>query len=148
MRTSRIGQDCEAGRLFPLEYYMIGDSGYGIQVWLMVPYPIRVGMTDVEHLYNYKLSGTRMIVECAFGRLKGRWRILYTKQQGSPKDASRVALACAILHNLCTKSRDSAYRASWNVPIVPTNIGHRVGPENEATQRRDEIARSLWERYT
>lgn len=148
LRISKLGQDCEAGRLFPPEYYLIGDSGYSIETWLMVPYPIRVGMTDTEHLYNYKLSGTRMIVECAFGRLKGRWRILNAIQQASLKHATRVSLACAILHNLCSRSADSAYRASWNVAVPRSSVGHRAGGENEATRRRDDIAESLWQRYS
>ena len=148
LRISKLGQDCEAGRLFPPEFYLIGDSGNSIETWLMVPYPIRVGMTDTEHLYNYKLSGTRMIVECAFGRLKGRWRILNAIQQASLKHATRVSLACAILHNLCSRSADSAYRASWNVVIPRSSVGHRAGGENEATRRRDDVAESLWQRYS
>ena len=147
LRVSQLGQDCAAGRLFPPEFYLIGDSGYGLETWLMVPYPERVGMADAEILYNYKLSGTRMIVECAFGRLKGRWRILNTIQQSSVKHATEVSLACAILHNLCSRSADSAYRASWNVFIPRSTTGQRAGGETEAIRCRDEIAASLWQRY-
>jgi len=64
--------------------------------------------------FNKKHSGTRMIVEQAFGRLKGRWLILAGRQLVAPREATDVAFACMILHNLCSQCPDSAYRDSWD----------------------------------
>ncbi|XP_065435901.1 uncharacterized protein LOC135979501 isoform X1 [Chrysemys picta bellii] len=48
---------------------ILGDPAYPLMPWLMKPY---TGVLDREkELFNYRLSKCRMVVECAFGRLKG-----------------------------------------------------------------------------
>uniref|UniRef100_A0A8C3I5I3 DDE Tnp4 domain-containing protein n=1 Tax=Chrysemys picta bellii TaxID=8478 RepID=A0A8C3I5I3_CHRPI len=48
---------------------ILGDPAYPLMPWLMKPY---TGALDSEkELFNYWLSKCRMVVECAFGRLKG-----------------------------------------------------------------------------
>ena len=41
--------------------------------WLMKPYPENVTTTTEEKVFNYRQSRARMVVENAFGRLKGCW---------------------------------------------------------------------------
>uniref|UniRef100_A0A8C3PC42 Putative nuclease HARBI1 n=1 Tax=Chrysemys picta bellii TaxID=8478 RepID=A0A8C3PC42_CHRPI len=56
---------------------ILGDPAYPLMPWLMKPYG---GSLDrSQELFNYRLSKCRMVVECAFGRLKGRWRTLLTR---------------------------------------------------------------------
>ena len=43
--------------------------------WLMKPYP-GAGLSPKERKFNTSLSRAHVVVECAFGRLKGRWRPL------------------------------------------------------------------------
>lgn len=40
-----------------------------------------------------------MVVECAFGILSSRWRVLYTRMNLKPKNADSVVIAACILHN-------------------------------------------------
>ncbi|KAG6927247.1 hypothetical protein G0U57_010146, partial [Chelydra serpentina] len=55
---------------------ILGDPSYPLMPWLMKPY---TGALDSDkELFNYRLSKCRMVVECAFGRLKGRWHSLLT----------------------------------------------------------------------
>ena len=147
LRLSKLGQSCADGRLFPDEFYLLGDSGYALHTWLMVPYPERIGMTDQEVLFNFKHSGSRMIVECAFGRLKGRWRVLNDTQICSPEFAAKVSLACAILHNLCNSRADSAFRASWNLPTEVHAVAAGARGAGAAAQRRDEVAAAVWRTF-
>lgn len=52
--------------------YLLGDSGYPIEPWLMTPY--RPVETHIERLYNKLHAKKRNIVERSIGLLKGRFR--------------------------------------------------------------------------
>ena len=47
-----------------------------------------------------------MVTECAFGQLKGRWRVLYRKCAASQESLKINILACIVLHNICTEKGD------------------------------------------
>ena len=51
---------------------ILGDSAFPFATWLMKPYSNSV-FTPQQRYFNYRLSRARMIIECAFGELKGRW---------------------------------------------------------------------------
>ncbi|KAK0131529.1 hypothetical protein N1851_033784 [Merluccius polli] len=42
-----------------------------------------------------------MAVECAFGRLKGRWQYLLKKMDVSISRVPTIVSSCFVLHNLC-----------------------------------------------
>ena len=58
--------------------FLIGDSAYLIKTWLMKPFPQNRIHTEAQKTFNYiyRLSRARIVVENAYGRLKGRWRRL------------------------------------------------------------------------
>ncbi|XP_053892137.1 uncharacterized protein LOC128841270 [Malaclemys terrapin pileata] len=49
---------------------ILGDPAYPLMPWLMKPYT--GSLASSQDLFNYRLSKCRMVVECAFGRLKAR----------------------------------------------------------------------------
>ncbi|XP_073684925.1 uncharacterized protein [Garra rufa] len=53
---------------------ILGDSAYPALTWLMKPFSDNRLQTPGRRAYNYHHSRARMVVENAFGRLKGRWR--------------------------------------------------------------------------
>ena len=67
-----------------------------------------------ERYFNYRLSRARMVVESAFGLLKGRWRILYRKSESKKASVKWFALACIVLHNICIDHNDVAQR-NWDL---------------------------------
>ena len=81
---------------------LLGDPAYPLASWLMKPYPQPAHSTrarqltqeqerlaDEQESFNVYLSSGRMVIECAFGRLKGRWRKLQKRCYG------------AVAHNAC-----------------------------------------------
>ena len=59
------------------------------------------GTTPTEQYFGYKLSSARMVIECSFGRLKGRWGALRRAMDIKLDDLPSVIFACSVLHNFC-----------------------------------------------
>ena len=67
----------------------------------MKPYAINPHTTAEQQNFNYHQSRTRMVVENAFGRLKGRWRCLLKRLDMQVDNAKTAVGACVVLHNIC-----------------------------------------------
>jgi len=88
--------------------YLIGDSTYPLASWLQKPFP--EATRDPEEIaFNKALSAARVAVECAFGMLKNRWRILGKRLDSRILFANKIAIACAVLRNFCLLNQDD-----WN----------------------------------
>ena len=57
--------------------------------------------------FNYRLSRVRMITECAFGKLKGRFKVLFLKCESKMETVKIIGLACDVLHNLFIDKEDT-----------------------------------------
>jgi len=80
--------------------YLIGDLGYLLLPWLMVPHHRRRDLFVSELLFNKKLRSGRCVVENTFGILKHTFRELLLKSNLYLAFLPDVILACAILHNI------------------------------------------------
>ena len=85
--------------------YLVGDSAYPLVPWLQKPFPEATRDRD-EIAFNKELTAARVSVECAFGILKSRWRILAKRLDSSIDFAVKSAVACAVLHNFCIMNGD------------------------------------------
>jgi len=94
------------------EYHVLGDAGYKILHYLLVPYEITSVMSRADATYNYKHSKTRIVVEMAIGLLKGRFRRLKSAINQKDSDSVvKVIVAAFVLHNLLIDVYD-------RVPII------------------------------
>lgn len=86
----------------PLREYIIGDEAYPLLPWLITPYPDDVSVvSSIQHAFNCKHLYTRVVVEFAFQRLKGAWRILHhTMWRPDLKKLPHLILCCCLLHNI------------------------------------------------
>ena len=86
---------------------IIGDAGYTQSEWMLVPLPGR-NLQGINEAYNHKQSSTRIIMERAFGRLKGVWRILY-KPMWKLDEAllPKLVYVCCILHNILLEHNEN-----------------------------------------
>jgi len=81
-----------------IPFIILRDPAYPLIPRLLKPYTGH--LTPQEESFNWHLSWGRIVVENAFGRLKGRWRCLAKRIDINYKFVPYVALACATLHNL------------------------------------------------
>ena len=142
LKNSSVGQHFDADGFG--EGWLLGDSGYGLKKWLMTPFSNP--STLPEKKYNSSQKRTRCLIECAFGVLKSRWRILdhtggrlcYT-----PAKAARITIACCVLHNICRRN-------GTPMPVDLPNIAQLVdfsetfdGPSSQTGEVRSNIVRSF-----
>ena len=91
--------------------YMLGDSGYALVPFLMIPFPAaKVGPHSMERRFNRRFSGVRNLVERAFGQLKNRFQILMWKMMHDIRFCNDVIWACMILHNWLKDRHDELPR--------------------------------------
>ncbi|KAG6955059.1 hypothetical protein JG688_00012060 [Phytophthora aleatoria] len=75
---------------------------------MLTPFPEGEAVQDRrKRLYNYMHPKSRIVVECGFGRLKNRFRVLLGKlEQKSADRVCKVIIGCAVLHNLLLLVKD------------------------------------------
>ena len=65
-----------------------------------------------------------MIIEDAYGGLKGRWRVLLRKCESTQEEVRDNTLACIVLHNICIERGDTLSR-QLDATIDPTTNQRR-----------------------
>ncbi|XP_068077820.1 uncharacterized protein isoform X1 [Danio rerio] len=82
-------------------YYLIGDSAYPLQNWLMKPFPDIGGLTPQQESFNSRLSSARSVSDLSFKKLKARWQCLFRRNDCKVELVKKMALTCCVLHNIC-----------------------------------------------
>lgn len=79
---------------------LLGDSGYPLEPWMFVPFPIDT-QCEVEKHYNKKHKTARNAVERLNGILKSQFRCLHKHRvlNYDPTTASHIINAVCILYN-------------------------------------------------
>ena len=82
--------------------FLVADSAFTLSASCMKCYD--VGQPAYRRSFNYSLIRTRRVVEQAFGRLNGRWKIMDGKCTiKDPVFVRQVAVVCCALHNACER---------------------------------------------
>lgn len=85
------------------------------------------------------MSRARRTVECAFGVLANKWRVLHTPIQVGPEFADKIIKACCVLHNFVRR------RDGFNFEDTETNMLQDIevrstGARSQETEIRDYFA--------
>ena len=99
--------------------FLIGDPAYPLFSWLLKRYANAEVVNKEQMAFNYWLSRARNVVEGAFGRLKGRFCCLLTRNNTTLKYLpSKIASSC-VLHNICETMGDG-FQEEWLDTIEQT----------------------------
>ncbi|XP_068082561.1 uncharacterized protein [Anabrus simplex] len=85
-------------------YFFVEDEAFALHRHLLRPYG-GSNLTLKKRIFNYRLCRARRYVECTFGILSNKWRILHRPINVNPDFAVDIVKACVVLHNF-VRDRD------------------------------------------
>lgn len=89
------------------------------------------------------LSSDRVVIEHAFGLLKGRWRRTQYINTYNLCKSIEIAAASCVLHNFCIRNMDL-----WDEEATTSNLGLENNEEPVQTEgqiKRNQIAEELFQ---
>lgn len=131
------------GSSLPPPFFLIADSAYPLYRWILTPF--RVPISRRMFRFNKHLSTMRIAVEHAFGRLKGRWRMLRRSLNVGFDDVNQYIFLAVLLHNFC-EYRDDSWDNEYAVDMgLDDSVAH--SPDELGVVARERIASELFARY-
>ena len=110
---------------------VLADSAFGLDTWQMTPYKGETGSgTGPERTFNWAHSSARVAVEHAFGRLKGRFRLLLHTHKTSWRMGARSVMAAMVLHNFLGM-QDDLFLPDWAEGVE--ELANEIGAGLELT---------------
>ena len=91
----------------PPDNHLIGDGAFILSKGLMKPFAFE-NASPAHEYFNFKLSSSRMVIECFFGQLKSRFRCLLDGLKFRSMSTNCLVISsCAVLHNFILSNSSS-----------------------------------------
>lgn len=118
---------------------VLADSAFGLEKWQMTPYKGESGSGSIqERRFNWIHSSARVIVEHAFGRLKGRFRLLLHTHKTSWQLGTHSIMAAMVLHNFLGQQNDVFLR-DWAEGVEELEGNHSTHPQSAGPGNDGEV---------
>lgn len=122
-RLSPLKSALGSGMLnLPKEYFLLGDDAFPMSETLMKPFSKR-NLTQVERIFNYRLSRARRVVENAFGIMAARFRIYGKDIEVNLDSVDLIVQSTCTLHNWLRTTSPSTYLARGSIDYEDTDTG-------------------------
>lgn len=118
------------GTNIKVPHVLIGDEAYPLKPYLMRPFPSR-GLNAAKENFNNHLSRARKCIECTFGILRAKWKLLGKDIEVISKKAIVIIKCMGILHNIIREKDGNSDLDYCNVMLGTENTW-----DNERTVQR------------
>ncbi|KAJ8307456.1 hypothetical protein KUTeg_015540 [Tegillarca granosa] len=85
--------------------HLVADAAYPLRRWLLTPYRDNGHLNQEQKHFNYMHSSNRVVIERAFGLLKGRYRLYHIDSK--VETAVKLIVVACVLHNFCLLQHDN-----------------------------------------
>ena len=82
-----------------LPFFLVGDAGFPLKPYLMRPFGKGMNYGNREKIFNYRLSRARRIVECAFGTLQKKWKVMDSRHGWKLETTEIIVFSIIAMHN-------------------------------------------------
>lgn len=122
-------------------YVFVGDEAFALSQHVLRPYGGK-SLTQEKKIFNYRLSRARRYIECSFGILAGKWRILQKPLNVDFDFAEAIVKATCVLHNF-VRQRDGGRDDpdDYSQHMLQDTI-------NDGTSRANNLGLSCREQFT
>ena len=116
------------------------DAEYFWENWLLKPCSDSGNLIPDEARLNFALSSNRVVVENAFGCLKGRFQHIEKRLDTTLEHTVNTVTTCCILHNFCIITKQK-FLKKWlqQTEVVLVNTSRYDEAVNEAESIRSAI---------
>jgi len=111
--------------------FIVGDEAFTLSQHVLRPYPSR-NVDVARRIYNYRLTRTRRMMECAFGILCNKWRNFHRAIDVRPDFCDVTVKTCCILHNF-VRQRDG-FQFQDTLYECPLDINKAVDTRGNVTR--------------
>ena len=120
------------------DYYIVGDSAFFLNKYLMVPFQNTGNLSDSQVKYNEKLSKARVTIEHAFGLLKARFRRL-ERIDARIERIPKLVKAYCVLHNIALRDpQDTVFMKREVVTKMSVQVSD-IAAESPHTEQREAL---------
>lgn len=120
----------------PVPFVFLGDAAFGLSTHVMRPYPEK-NLTVEKRIYNYRHCRARRIVECSFGILSNKWRVLHSCILVDLEFATTIVKCCCVLHNYVKKRDGYIFEDSLTCSMAGMDEVTVTGGRSNGFQVRD-----------
>ena len=131
----------------PVPVFILGDPAYLLLSFVIKEYPDG-GTSPAEQFFGYRLSSARMVIECSFGRLKGRFGALRRPMDIKLSNLPLVIYSCFVLHNFCEMEKEPISESRFKEAVNYDKQAQPPMKVNRANQNNSaELIRKVYTKF-